>query len=217
MTDFTQESFSTIQDLASFLCACMETTQGTDGKEQTGTKSECPAWARDLIYSSRADNADIWTALAHISDSCEGDDIDDVVEGIEPDAYTADLLNWLAADITRYADIDEVVEEIGWPENGLLGAIGYAQVRQQEELCREMYELLEEAGRVKPSREAFEDNLREDVKEMGYDTEEELYAITDDFLDALWEEKGHDRTGAADEAYNAIIEDQEAKAAQTSS
>lgn len=204
MTDFNQETFPTIQALAGFLCSCMEIT---------GAKENCPAWARDLIYSSHADNGDIWTALAHISDSCEGDDLDEVVEGIEPYIYTVDLLNWLAADIHRYEAVNEVVEEFGWPESGLLGAIGYAQVRQKESLCREIYELLDGVGRVKVSRTQFEADLLEDLKEMGYDTEEELYAVTDGFIDELWEEKGHDRTEAADAAYNAIIEDQEAKAA----
>lgn len=213
MTDFNQGTFPTIQDLASFLCSCMETTKDGSGKEQTGTKEGCPAWARDLIYSSRAENSDIWTALAHISDSCEGDGVDDVLAGMEPDVYTSDLLNWLAADITRYNDVDEAVEEIGWPESGLLGAIGYAQVRQKESLCRELYELLEEAGRIKSTREGFEASVREELHSMGYDTSEELESLTDDLLDRLYEEQDGDYEKGAEQAYNVIVRDLELKAA----
>ena len=148
-TDLT--TFESYPAFALFLCGEMETITSDNGEKSfTRTKSDCPVWARSLIYSVKADNGEIYNALEVISDAVE-DDIDDIASSVEADTYTSELLDWLVIDRSRCALVDDAVGEFGW--SSLTEAISQAQVTFRDSLVRELYARLEAEERVKPADE----------------------------------------------------------------
>lgn len=142
------QTFPTVQALASFLCSQIETACEDNDTTRKRVKDGCPAWAQELIQASvcedyRDDEA-VFDALAHIADSDDEADSDDIAEGIEADYHTKDLLGWLAADISRAFDVDDALKEFGG-DIGLVAAIGTTQVKWREELVRGFYKLLDES------------------------------------------------------------------------
>lgn len=166
-------TFESYAKFASFLCSNMETLTSDNGEKSfTRTKVDCPAWVRDLIYTVKADNGEIYDALSAISDARDDDDLEDIAADVVADTYTADLFAWLSADISRYNNVDDAVSETGW--NGLIAALEQAQIQYRENLVRELYARLEEEERVKSAEEVYTDAFNEALDALGY-TQDDAY------------------------------------------
>src|SRR5580698_8218303 len=65
-------------------------------------ESDESEWVRDIIRNCEYEQDEVHTCLSHIHDTCDKDDTEydpNDHDSIEPDLYTADLLQWLNADI----------------------------------------------------------------------------------------------------------------------
>jgi len=110
----------------------------TSGEDFYKTENE-PQWVNDMIHEAHGDMLPddwkytfVWEALNHIT---ELDDLDDGPE-LEPDAYNNERLAWLSSNLTRASYVDEAMEEFGagWPEQGVMEAVGLGQLREKEEV-----------------------------------------------------------------------------------
>lgn len=110
----------------------------TSGEDFYKTEGE-PQWVNDMIHEAHGDMlADDWKyefvyeALDHIT---QLDDPDDGPE-LEPDPYNSSRLRWLSSNLNRASYVDEAMEEFGsgWPEQGVMEAVGIGQLREKEEV-----------------------------------------------------------------------------------
>ena len=128
------------------------TTKRHDDTEIVVTKDGRPDWVLDIVHAAH-DGAMlpddwtyevVWDMLGAIADGemTDEDDVDEYICGgsVQPEVYTAPLLNW-ARD--NYSLVDEYVEECGWP-GSLVNAAQGAQAERKGCILRDVFSKLEE-------------------------------------------------------------------------
>ena len=141
-----KKDINTIQELADYAYGFFHKVTKPTG-EIWVYKDNTPEWIKEMTRAAHAEmGPDDWKyefvveALAHISDASDED-----VESpqLEPDAYTGELLAWLASNLNRPFYVDEAVHEFGHSDQGIIGDIMTGQVKEKEEVYYSVFRSLD--------------------------------------------------------------------------
>jgi len=93
----------------------------------------------DVGYDALNDAA---TLFAYDADN--NSDIDELIDGIEADIYTRDLMQWFASDPDHCELVNEAMRDYGCKD--IEAAMQFAQAQQRQDVARRLYEALEQAA-----------------------------------------------------------------------
>lgn len=143
----------TLQELAKeALKHYQQSTANRGGRSVTiwSHKKDAPEWIVDMTREAHGDMLpDDWKfkfvveALDTISEAQEGTE-EDALHEWEPDVYSYTLLQWVSSNLERMEYVNEVVQEYGWSDLGLAGALMEGQKEEFEEVGYIVLEKLRE-------------------------------------------------------------------------
>ena len=148
-------------DKAQEMYDMMEQRKRDNGDTFYALKDNAPQWMSNVAMEAHGERFPddyiyefIVDALAMIADADENADIDDLINEIEPDVYTASLTHWLSSNNYNISYLTEALQEFDIKDG--FEALAWAQALAKQEVARDLVSALEKL---------IEENEGEDEKE----------------------------------------------------
>jgi hypothetical protein len=131
-----------VRALASELDKALYRDTRTNGDEFIRLRDNSPDWMSDALFAAHGNMLPDDHRYEFIQEAAnlisQADDLDEGGYEMEADVYNADLLRWLASDLTRAFYVDEAMESYGNNDSDTYTRIATGQASEK----RETYELL---------------------------------------------------------------------------
>lgn len=127
-----------IGELATYALTFFERLPRREGEMIWHLKERYPTWVQEMVYKAHenmgADDYKYEFVVKTLDELSEGADPEEGKDNLEADIYTADLLQWLGSHLERTGFVDEIVEQIGHSQSGIVGDIMYGQIQEKHQV-----------------------------------------------------------------------------------